>query len=104
MISREEILKLAALSRLKLTDEEVAKMQADMGSILAYVDKLKAAPLPKEALGAPVMSVNMNVMRDDANAHEGGVFTKKLIDLAPKKEVNADGSFVKVKKILGGSQ
>lgn len=104
MISREEILKLAALSRLKLADDEVAKMQSDMGNILAYVDKLRAAPLGKEALGAPVMSVNKNVMRDDANPRPGGEYTKKLIDLAPKKEVNADGSFVKVKKILGGSQ
>lgn len=96
MITREEILKLANLSRLKLSEEEIARMQKDMGAILAYVDKLKAAPVSEHG---PVMSTNKNVLREDAGAHEGGAFTKKLIDLAPKKE----GTLFKVKKILGGS-
>jgi aspartyl-tRNA(Asn)/glutamyl-tRNA(Gln) amidotransferase subunit C len=97
MITREEVIKLAALSRLKLTDDEVTHMQHDMGAILAYVDKLKGA---KGVEHGPVMSTNRNVLREDANPHEGGIHTKKLIDLAPKKE----GNLVKVKKILGGSQ
>ena len=101
MITREEILKLAALSRLKLSDEEVANMQHDMNAILAYVDKLKSAPAGGSE---PVMSVNKNVMREDANPHEGGIYTDALINLAPKHEKNADGQFVKVKKIIGGSQ
>lgn len=96
MITREEIVKLATLSRLKLSDEEIAHMQKDMGSILAYVDKLKSAPI---AENGPVMSVNKNILREDVNAHAGGIYTKKLIDLAPKKE----GTLFKVKKILGGS-
>lgn len=96
MITREEIVKLATLSRLKLSDEEITHMQKDMGSILAYVDKLKSAPI---AENGPVMSVNKNVLREDTNAHVGGMYTRKLIDLAPKKE----GTLFKVKKILGGS-
>ena len=96
MITREEIVKLATLSRLKLSDEEITHMQQDMGAILAYVDKLKSAPVSETG---PMISVNKNVLREDANAHVGGVFTKKLIDLAPKKE----GNYFKVKKILGGS-
>jgi len=71
-------------------------MQKDMGSILAYVDKLKSA---QGTESGPVMSVNKNVLREDINPHAGGVYTKKLIDLAPKKE----GTLFKVKKILGGS-
>ena len=96
MITREEIVKLATLSRLKLSDEEITHMQQDMGAILAYVDKLKSAPVSETG---PMISVNKNVLREDANAHVGGVFTKKLIELAPKKE----GNYFKVKKILGGS-
>ncbi|HEY0907946.1 MAG TPA: Asp-tRNA(Asn)/Glu-tRNA(Gln) amidotransferase subunit GatC [Candidatus Paceibacterota bacterium] len=96
MITREEIIKLATLSRLKLSEDEITHMQKDMGAILAYVDKLKSAPI---AENGPIMSVNKNVMREDANPHAGGAFTKKLIDLAPKKE----GTLFKVKKILGGS-
>lgn len=96
MITREEVVKLANLSRLKLSDEEIAHMQKDMGAILSYVDKLKSAPIVENG---PVMSVNKNVLREDANPHAGGIFTKKLINLAPTKE----GSYFKVKKILGGS-
>ena len=76
IITREEIIKLANLSRLKLSDEEIAHMQRDMGSILAYVDKLKEA---KIAENDPLMSVNKNVLREDTNAHTGGIYTKKLI-------------------------
>jgi aspartyl/glutamyl-tRNA(Asn/Gln) amidotransferase C subunit len=104
MISREEVLKLAALSRIKLSDGEVAKMQSDMGNILAYVDTLKAAPLAGDKLGAPVMSANRNVLREDANPHEQELHTDFLINLAPNSERAGGGRFVKVKKILGGSQ
>lgn len=100
MISREEIVKLADLSRLKLSEEEIVRMQGEMTSILAYVDKLKAAA---GAEAAPVMSANRNVMREDANPHAGGEFTDRLIALAPQRETTPDGKYVKVKKILGGS-
>lgn len=76
-------------------------MQTDMSAILSYVDTLKTAT-GKDT--GPVMSVNKNVMREDTHAHEGGIYTDKLINLAPKHETTADGKYVKVKKILGGSQ
>ncbi|MEK7163441.1 MAG: Asp-tRNA(Asn)/Glu-tRNA(Gln) amidotransferase subunit GatC [Patescibacteria group bacterium] len=97
MISRAEIEKLADLSRLKLSDEEITKMQGEMSAILAYVDKLKKVT-DKEFAGenGSVMSVNKNVMREDTDPHESGVYTDKLIKSAPRSE----GGFVKVKKIL----
>lgn len=104
MISRDEIVKLANLSRLKLSEEEIVRMQGEMTNILAYVDKLKSAPGITGGETAPVMSTNKNILRQDANAHQPGVFTDKLIALAPKKEETKDGKFIKVKKILGGSQ
>lgn len=93
MITRKDIEKLATLSRLKLSDEEKTRMEGDMSSIIAYVDKLK------EVTGSntgPVMSVNKNVMREDANPHAGGAYTEKLVNLAPKHK----GPYVEVKKIL----
>mgnify|MGYP000219586584 CR=1 FL=1 len=97
MITREEVIKLANLSRFKLSDEEVTMMQTDMTAILAYVDKLKTA-VGKET--GPIMSVNRNVMREDASPHAGDLYTDKLIKAAPKSE----GRLLKVKKILGSSQ
>lgn len=93
MITRTEIEKLAALSRLKLSEEELSRMESDMGSILAYVDKLKAA-IGSEA--GPVMSANKNVLREDKDPHEGGIYTKRLVEAAPKHQ----GEYVEVKKIL----
>lgn len=97
MISREEVIKLANLSRLKLSEDEITWMQGEMSSILAYVDKLKSAPGVETG---PVMSTNKNVLRNDTDAHEGGIYTEKLINLAPSKEKTKDGWYVKVKKIL----
>src|SRR6185369_11948854 len=99
MISRDEIVKLANLSRLQLSEEEIARMQGEMTAILAYVDKLKSAPIAADKMGAPVMSTNKNVLREDANAHQLGEFTDKLIALAPRKDETKEGKFVKVKKI-----
>ena len=97
MITRDEIVKLAQLSRLKLSEEEIVRMQGEMSSILAYVDTLKTAA---GAETGPVMSINKNVMRADENPHAGGEFTDRLIALAPRNETTAEGKFVKVKKIL----
>jgi len=101
MISREDIVKLANLSRLKLSEEEILRMQGEMTAILTYVDKLKTVTGSESG---PVMSVNRNVLRPDENPHEGGVFTDDLISLAPRSEITEDGKYIKVKKILGGSQ
>lgn len=97
MISLDEVKKLAGLSRLKLSDEEMARMQHDMTAILAYVDKLKSAAV-KETRQA--MSTGKNVLREDVHPHEGDLYTDRLVKAAPRHQ----GRHVKVKKILGSSQ
>lgn len=41
MITREEVLRVAELAHLSLTDAEVTKFQGQLDTILAYIDKLK---------------------------------------------------------------
>jgi aspartyl-tRNA(Asn)/glutamyl-tRNA(Gln) amidotransferase subunit C len=41
-LTREDILKLASLSRLKLSEEEIEKYQKDLSTILEYVEQLDA--------------------------------------------------------------
>ncbi len=96
MITREEIIKLAKLSRLSLSDDEITHMQKDMGAILAYVDKLKSA---QGVETGPVMSRQKNVLRADENPIPAHTYTDKLLKLAPRTET----LYFKVKKILGGS-
>ena len=42
-LSREDVLKLARLARLRLTDEEVTTFQSELSAILDYVAHLDAA-------------------------------------------------------------
>lgn len=93
MITRQDIEKLAKLSRLKLSDVEKEKYLKDMESILAYVGQINSAKIKAEKLEAGNAH---NIMREDDCPHESGIFTNALIKLAPRSENN----FVKVKKIL----
>jgi aspartyl-tRNA(Asn)/glutamyl-tRNA(Gln) amidotransferase subunit C len=44
-LSREDILKLAKLSRLELTDDEVTQFESEISAILEYVEQLQTADL-----------------------------------------------------------
>jgi aspartyl/glutamyl-tRNA(Asn/Gln) amidotransferase C subunit len=61
MISKEDIQKLAELSRIELTDAEMESLQKDISNILDYVGQVSAVEggTEKEA------GLNHNVMRDD---------------------------------------
>ena len=41
MLTREEVLHVAHLARIKVTDDEIEKYQVDLGKLLADVDKIK---------------------------------------------------------------
>ena len=94
MISLKEIEKLAELSRLSLTAEEKKTLRKDMDSILGYVDQLQKVSGGRD-IKKRAGRVH-NVMREDANPHESGIFTEVLISSAPRRE----GNYIKVKKIL----
>jgi aspartyl-tRNA(Asn)/glutamyl-tRNA(Gln) amidotransferase subunit C len=82
-ISKEEIIKLAKLSNLELSEEEISKYQTEVSSILAMITKLKGI----DTTGVePTYQVsgNQNVMREDTIS-EDLVPAKKLLNLAPKK-------------------
>jgi aspartyl/glutamyl-tRNA(Asn/Gln) amidotransferase C subunit len=61
MISREEVLNLAELARLKLSDQEVESLQKDISSILDYVGQVSAVSVGKEK----EKPLQRNIMRDD---------------------------------------
>jgi aspartyl-tRNA(Asn)/glutamyl-tRNA(Gln) amidotransferase subunit C len=93
MIEKKDIEKLAALSRIEVLEEEKDILRKDMESILGYVSQIKEvvsmAP-PREA------GELRNVMREDKNPHEKGMYTKEIMNEVPDKE----NGYVKVKQIL----
>jgi aspartyl-tRNA(Asn)/glutamyl-tRNA(Gln) amidotransferase subunit C len=95
-VTADEVKKLAALSRLNLTDEEVEKLRGEIDSIVAYIDTVQQVPLPAGIAASPHLDL-VNVMRPDTNPHEPGAFTKDIVGQFP----NEENGFLKVKKILG---
>jgi aspartyl-tRNA(Asn)/glutamyl-tRNA(Gln) amidotransferase subunit C len=94
MITIKDIEKLAELSRVAISPEEKEAFRKDMDSILGYVDQVQkvSANLSEEKKAG----ILRNVMREDSNPHESGIYTETLISAAPKRE----GNYLKVKKIL----
>ncbi len=90
MISKEEVLKIAKLARLELTEAEVGKMQKDMSAILDYFDLLKKAPKSKKVVsGIAESHLRKDEAREDARAGD-------LVLQAPEQK---DG-YIKVKNIF----
>lgn len=95
-VSADDVKKLAELSRLALTEEEVEKLCGEIESIVEYINAVQQVPLPEGVAASPHLDL-VNVMRADVSTHEGGAFSKDIIDQFPDK----DGDYLKVKKILG---
>ncbi len=94
-ISSDDVRKLASLARLKLTDDEVERLKGEIGSIVEYVSAVQKIELPEVPDASPYLELE-NVMRDDENPHEPGIYTDALVDQFSEKQ----GNYLKVKKIL----
>jgi len=93
-LSRDDVLKLAQLSRLKLTDEEIEKFREELSSILEYVEKLNAVDVSGLEPTYQVTGLK-NVMRKDESV-DYGYKTEDLLKNAPAVQ---DSQF-KVKRVL----
>ena len=98
-MDKEKVLKLAQLARVEIGDSEAQTLSSEFGAILDYVGEVKkfvetAKVSPSQmALNKDILK---NVMREDTNSHESGIYTKAILDVAPQK----NSEFIKVKKIL----
>ena len=66
-ISREDILRIATLARLDLTEDELARLENDLARILENIDVLSELSLDSIPPTAQVVPV-VNVLRDDEPA------------------------------------
>lgn len=93
-MTKEEILHLGTLARIRLTDTEVGKLEKEIGDILGYVsaiDEVVTEGVLQKKLGAL-----HNVFREDRITCTPGEYTDELLDEMPDR----DGKYLKVKKIL----
>lgn len=93
MIKKDEVEKLAALSRIEISNAEKEAFAKEIESILVYVSEIQKVSGGVSDDGGELLT---NVMRKDENPHESGVYTEKLLKAMPKSEKG----FLKVKNIL----
>lgn len=93
-ISRDDVLHLAQLSSLQLTDDEVDELQQDIGNILGYVEQLSELDTSGVEPTYQVTGLE-NIWRDDV-VDQTGVTREQLLSLAPEQQ----GNSVKVPKVL----
>ncbi len=92
-ISREEVLRIAKLARLSLSDEEITLYTYQLGDILNYVQKLNE--LDVEAVEPMKHVLDMvNVLREDKNLPS--LSREDVLNNAPEH----DGEFFKVPRVL----
>ena len=64
MIDREQVLHVARLARLRLTDEEVERMTGELSSVLDHIEKIGELELEEVAPTSHVIELE-NVLRAD---------------------------------------
>jgi len=84
MTEQIDVRALAQLARLEISDEEVAKLETEIPSILSFVATVQATSA--KSFGEPKEAPLRNVMRADENPHEGSLHTEKLLGAAPARE------------------
>ena len=93
MITREDVVHVAALARLGLTDEEVDRMQGQLNRILEAVGELQSVDTSSVGPTAQVIALE-NVMREDEV--RPGISREAALANAPVRE----GALLRVPVIL----
>ena len=93
-LSKQDVLKLARLARLRLTDTEVEKYQKELSAILGYVEHLDSVDVSELTPTYQVSGLTNIVRADEIIDYK--MSQEDLLKNVPK----LDGSFIKVKRML----
>jgi aspartyl-tRNA(Asn)/glutamyl-tRNA(Gln) amidotransferase subunit C len=93
-LTRDDVLKLARLARLELTDDEVTLFSRELGEILQYVEQLQAVDVTGLEPTSQVTGLT-NVMRKD-EVRNYGYAPKELLKNVPELQAG----HIKVKRMI----
>lgn len=93
-LTKEDVIKLAKLSSLRLTDQEIKQFRTEISAILKYVEQLGSINLDKYKPTSQVTGM-VNVMRPDVEI-DYGVTKEELLKNVPQ----VYKSQIKVKRVL----
>ena len=92
-ITKDEVKKVALLARLRVADEEQARLAEELSTILDYVEQLKA--ISTEDVDPTAMGLDaVNVFRDDV------VVPSLTAEQATRNAPDAEGGTFRVPKII----
>ena len=94
-LSRDDVLKLAALSRISLSDDEVEAFTEELSAILGYVEQLSSVDVSGLEPTNQVTGL-ANVMRPD-EVKDYGYQAKDLLQNVPSVQAGQ----IKVKRMIG---
>lgn len=94
-MTKEEVIHLAKLARIELSDNELENFTKEMSAILSYVSSIKEM-VGDEVVEGPAVGDRFNVFRPDVVSNEPNSTTKEILAEMPETE----GRFLVVKKIL----
>ena len=94
-LTREDVLKLARLARLELSDEEIETYRSELSEILQYVEQLQSVEVDGLQPTNQVTGLT-NVTRPD-EARDYGYQPAELLQNVPSTQDNQ----IKVKRMLG---
>lgn len=92
-IELKDIEHLAGLARIAVSDNEKKALQHDLEEILTYVSQISEEEYSITNSQAGELR---NVMREDGEPHDAGIFTEDILAQAPTR----NGNRISVKKIL----
>ncbi len=93
-LTRDEVLKLARLSKLELTETELDEFATELSSILDYVQQLQAVDVESLKPTSQVTGLT-NVTRKD-EVIDYGISQEDLLKNVPERKEN----YIKVKRVL----
>ena len=93
-LSREEVLKIAKLSKLSFEEKEIEKFQVELNDILKYVDMLNEVDTSSVE---PLIYINEAVNNFREKEEEPSIEINKVLQNAPESAENA----IVVPKVVG---
>ena len=98
-ITKDEVLKIAELARLELTNAERESFTLQLDSILGYIGKLNEL----DTSGAEPMSHSTAASDNAEHAHRDDIATASLgQQVAVGNAPDAESGYFKVPKVIGG--
>ncbi len=94
MLTREDVLKIATLSKLEFSESEIEKFRVDLNKIFDYMEELNGVDTNDVVPLFNVLDLKDKLRKDDIKNAE---IKKEILKNAP----NSDEEFIIVPKVVG---